>query len=486
MAIAWEYWNLGYQLIFLFYRFMAQNLVKLAQQGDTKAISTLVHEWLGLPDVNAIAKLKHDCLQVMLESPEVPQQQSVVPMIRDGLKTLSLESVTKVKIAGRETGEDFPDWQEEFQLETAIIPSNHDNQVSTQETSLFGSVLGAIGGVANATGGAMVQAGQAVHRTAVGVGEAIGGAGMQTSQVAGQVLGIVGNNPVLKAGIKSLNQDWLHPLIDNIDIEKAQTVVKKLQQEHPNDKPEEIAHHLMLEKAVLAGGTGLTSSLAPGQAAAMFAVDWVATAALSVELVYQIAAAYGMDLENPERKGEAIAIFGLGVGGKTAIKAGLGLLRNLPVAGAVIGASSNAVMIYALGYAACQFYQAKENPLTLEASLVDAQIKSEKYLEAAISQEKIMDQILVHVVLAGNPDKSGEDILPELQTANLSPESLKAIATHIKSPPPLETLLEQINGNFAVSLLAQCQKIAQLDGVITQEEAQVLALINAKLSVVPD
>jgi len=75
---------------------MTQNFLELAQQGDTTAITALVHEWLGLPDVNAIAKLKKDCLQVMLESSEVPEQQSVVPMIRDGLKTLSLESVTKV------------------------------------------------------------------------------------------------------------------------------------------------------------------------------------------------------------------------------------------------------------------------------------------------------------------------------------------------------------------------------------------------------
>lgn len=28
-----------------------------------------------------------------------------------------------------------------------------------------------------------------------------------------------------------------------------------------------------------------------------------------------------------------------------------------------IGASSNAIMIYALAYAACQFYEAKQNPL---------------------------------------------------------------------------------------------------------------------------
>ncbi|MHC5730816.1 MAG: hypothetical protein ACYTXY_43280, partial [Nostoc sp.] len=144
-----------------------------------------------------------------------------------------------------------------------------------------------------------------------------------------------------------------------VDLVKAEASVRKLQKEHPNEQPAEIAHYIMVEKAVLAGTTGFGSSLVPGQAAAMFVVDWAATSALSIELVYQIAAAYGMDLKDSDRRAEAVAIFGLGLGGKTAIKAGLGLLRNLPVAGAVIGASSNAVMIYALGYAACQFYEAK-------------------------------------------------------------------------------------------------------------------------------
>ncbi|MEH2446670.1 MAG: hypothetical protein V7K18_13030 [Nostoc sp.] len=344
------------------------------------------------------------------------------------------------------------------------------------------AATGAAIGMSGTIGGAAVQAGQAVAGAAVDIGGAIGSAAFQGTQIAGQALAIVGNNPQLQLAIKSLNQDWLNPLIQQVDLVKAEASVRKLQQEHPNEEPAQIAHYLMLEKAVLAGGTGLASSLAPGQAAAMFVVDWAATAALSVELVYQIAAAYGMDLEDSDRKAEAVAIFGLGLGGKTAIKAGLGLLRNLPIAGAVIGASSNAVMIYALGYAACQFYEAKQNPLTLEATLVDAQLESGKFLEAAIFQEKIMDQILVHIVLAGNLDKSWEDILPELQAANLSPASIDAIASHIKSPPSLETLLEQINSDFAVPLLAQCQKIAHLDGVITLEEAKVLETINKKLN----
>ncbi|WP_228038524.1 hypothetical protein [Nostoc sp. LEGE 12450] len=93
-----------------------------------------------------------------------------------------------------------------------------------------------------------------------------------------------------------------------------------------------------------------------------------------------------------------------------------------------------------------------------------------------------MDQILVHIVLAGNPDKSWKDILLELQAANLSPASIDAITGNIKSLPSLETLLEQLNIDFAVPLLAQCQKIAHLDGVITPAEAKAIDSINKKFN----
>ncbi|BBD62669.1 hypothetical protein NIES2109_55150 [Nostoc sp. HK-01] len=456
------------------------------------AINTLLMQWLNLPNITAKTNLKQDYLQVMLESARVPEQNLLVPVIQKELTNLGIQSVKKVKIYGRETGEDLLDWQHEFhvdlsapqadiQTSLAITNTTANSELIVSQPSLFGSLFGAVAGTAGAVGNAAVQAGQVFAGAAVGIGGTIGGAALQATQIAGQAVAIVGNNPHLQAAIKSLNHDWLNPLIEKVDVVKAEAAVRKLQQEYPNENAAQISHRLMLEKAVVAGVSGVATSLAPGQAAAMFVVDWAATAALSVELVYQIAAAYELDLKDSERKGEAVAIFGLGLGGKTAIKAGLGLLRNLPVAGAVIAASSNAVMIYALGYAACQFYEAKQNPLTFEATLITAQAQSEKYLEAAISQEQIMDQILVHIVLAGNPDKSWEDILPELQAANISPASIDGIASHIKSPPSLETLLEQINSDFAIPLLAQCQKIANLDGVITPEEAKVLKMINQKL-----
>jgi len=592
---------LGFYLVLFF--MSQQNLLELAKQGDVNAIATLINQALQPQGITAKASIKNGCLQIMLEAQPAPDQQVIVSLIYDKLVSLDINSFNRVKIYGRETGDDFPDWQQELNLvsstpeETVEVLTSTTNQPSessslvvvehqTQEitkteqpsflNSWFGAVAGAAGvvagaaanagssvtgavvGAAGVVAGASVQAGQAVAGAAVGVGGALGStaakagsnvtgaaevvvdATVQTGQVvvekaivvggaigsaavktgttvtgaltgaagaAGGIIGsatakategvglaldVVSNNHQLQRLIQALPQaDWLLKILNDVDIVKAETDVRRLQQKYPNEQPSAIAHRVMIEKALLAGGMGFTSSLVPGAATALLAVDLFLTATLQAEMVYQIACAYGFDLQEPARKGEVLAIFGLSVGGSQAlkaggsyaIKAGLSFLENIPVAGAVIGASTNVVMIYALGYAACRFYEAKNQPLIMEATLIEAEVESQKYLEAAIDQQVVMDQILVHIILAGNPGKTWAEILPEIQTLNLSPASLDAIAANIESPPPLEILLSQINSDFAIPLLAQCQKIAQLDGITTPEEAEVIETINKKFNI---
>lgn len=498
------------------------NFKELAKLGDVDAITTLINQWLHPKSITAKASLENGYLQLMLESIQVADEQTVVHLIREMLMYLNIQSLKKVKIYGRKTGKDFPDWQQEFELESQLnlpsltsenvvdrqvsIPSpeleqeNHSSpsaqlaqtEPQTQETkkaeapSVWGSMFGAVAGAVGAVGGAAAQAGQAVVGTAVGVGGAVASAGLQAPEGVGYLFGLVGNSSQLQQLTKALRVDWLIKLIDQVDIVKAETQVKKLQQQYPHEQASEIAHRLMLEKSLYVGGSGLASSLVPGFAAALIAVDLAATTAMQAEMVYQIACAYGLNLKEPARKGEVIAIFGLALGGGCAIKAGLVFLRNVPVAGAVVGASTNAAMLYTLGYAACRFYEAKVNPLTNEAAIATTHAQSEKYLEGAIVQEVVMDQILVHVVLAGNPGKTWDQILPELFSLNLSPASMEVIAANIKSPPRLETLLNQINRDFAVPLLAQCQKIAQLDEVTTKEEAKVIETITKKFGITLD
>lgn len=375
--------------------------------------------------------------------------------------------------------------------------------------SLIKSASETVVDVGEAIGGRVVDAGKAIAKTTINVGGTVGHTAYETGESAlklaadvgdatfkqstrllsqattgtGQAVSFVGDSPLIRKLTRASKLDWLIGVSDQVDVVKAAEYVRQIQQKYPDESPSQIAHRIMLEKAMYAGGVGLATSLVPGEAIALLAVDLATTTALQTEMLYQIAAAYGLDLKDPARKGEALAIFGLALGGSRAIRAGLVFVKNLPFAGALIGASANATMIYALGYAACRFYEAKLDPEVSETSdetLEDIHQKSEGYLEVAIAQQAIMDQILAHMLLASYPNKAWEDILPSLQSVGLHPNSLEAISKHLASPQPLGALLDQLNRDFAVMTLSHCYTIAQLDQQINPEEMQVLEAISEK------
>ena len=347
---------------------------------------------------------------------------------------------------------------------------------------LVGSTLGKAirvtrNGLGSAAGAVGIQVG--LVKKVVG-GAVVGGISTATSRT-GNVIDSVGSNFLVKKAVQIFRADWLLKILDQVDVDKSEAEVKRLKQKYPSESANQIAQRVIKQKAFYAGVSGFATSIVPGSAAVLFSVDLVATTSLQAEMVYQIASAYGMDLHDSTRKGEVIAIFGLAFGGKMAIKAGLKLLRNMPLAGAVIASTSEAVMLYTLGRASCAFYEAKLNPVNFEEKLAAIQKNSEEILKSAVPQEEIIDQILVHVILAGNQNRSKENVLTDLRAANLRPESIEAIAEYMDSPFPLEILLTNIKPEFALPLLVQCQKFAMLDGVVTPEEAKIIEMIEKKL-----
>ena len=347
---------------------------------------------------------------------------------------------------------------------------------------LVGSTLGrAIRVTRNGLGNAAEVVGIRVGLVKKVVGGAVvSGISTATSRT-GNVIDSVGSNFLVKKAVQIFRADWLLKILDQVDVDKSEAEVKRLKQKYPNESSNQIAQRVIKQKAFYAGASGFATSIVPGSAAVLFSVDLVATTSLQAEMVYQIASAYGMDLHDSTRKGEVIAIFGLAFGGKMAIKAGLKLLRNMPLAGAVIASTSEAVMLYTLGRASCAFYEAKLNPVNFEEKLAAIQKDSEEILKSAVPQEEIIDQILVHVILAGNQNRSKENVLTDLRAANLRPESIEAIAEYMDSPFSLEILLTNIKPEFALPLLVQCQKFAMLDGVVTPEESKIIEMIEKKL-----
>ena len=387
---------------------------------------------------------------------------------------------------------DNPDPIEEIPNIDSAITTPIANQKQGRWGKVFGAVSGVAGSVGNAVSGSIVVAGDSIGNAAGAVGGAVGAlsknvggavvGGISTAtSTTGQAINAIGSSFVVKKVAQTFKADWLLQILDQIDASKAEAEVKRLQQKYPNNSANQIAQKIIKQKALISGATGFATSIVPGAAAIFFAGDLIATTTLQAEMVYQIASAYGMDLQDSTRKGEVAAVFGLAFGGKMAIKAGLGMLRNIPIAGSVIAVSSNAVMLYTLGQASCAFYEAKLNPVNFEEQLEAIQKDSEEILKSAIPQEEIIDQILVHVILAGNQGKTKEEIVNDLRAANLKSESINAIASYIDSPLPLEILINDIKPEFALSLFVQCQKFVMLDGIVTPEEAELIKIIEQKL-----
>ena len=302
----------------------------------------------------------------------------------------------------------------------------------------------------------------------------------RTTDRTGRTLKLIAKIPLLKSISNVFGLKWLTAILGEVDVEQAKATVSQLQLQYPQETPSQIAHRLMVKKAWEAGQIGLLTNIIPPIAAALLGIELVAMTKLQAEMVYQIAAVYGLDLHEPARRGEVLAIFALSLGGGF-LKTGLSFVEIIPGVGAAVGASANAAMLYALGYTACRFYETKNQSFSEEATIEALQKESQNYWQSALVQSRRVDQVLVHMILASYPDKSWSDILRALKA--VSPSSVKVVATHLEKPQPLDRLLEQLSPDFAMLLLGRCYRIAQLDGVITPEEQKVLDAIAEKFEI---
>lgn len=98
-----------------------QNLLALAKQGDATAIASLINRQLQSKNITAKVTLKNTCLQVLLESSEIPNQQALVAFIHKGIKGLNSPAIEKVKVYAIQTGEEFPVWGQEFELSNQLL-----------------------------------------------------------------------------------------------------------------------------------------------------------------------------------------------------------------------------------------------------------------------------------------------------------------------------------------------------------------------------
>ncbi len=511
------------------------NLVELAKQGHPKAIALLLNRHLEPKKITVKSTLNKSCLKLLFEAEKrIPQAVLVEWLKVSLLQYIVSDSIKEVIVYHKKIGQDFPDWQEEITLNSlqdfsTTLPeatventsseddtfSNAENLTESLSSKLlgFGTLFHSLptvteqvkNTVTETVNNATTQAGQSVIETATHIQGSVQNLGNAVMQGGKQVFGnffnrkeavkkitqnptdnsrsvveSLNNNPFSKSLLKNLNIDKILEIIEQVNLQQVKIEVQQLKNQYPDESPSQISHRIMVAKVLDLGTSEIASKFVSERLSNLMGVDTTSHQTLEFEMIYGIAYTYGLDLDDPIRKDEALTIFSLALGSGQALKLGLGLLGDVPLAGTIISVSTNAAILYALGYAACRFYESNLSQDRKETTLEKVQIASQNYLEIAIAQEAIMNQILVHLILARNPDQTWQEILPQLQNLALSVYSLEVISQTVNDPPPLNHLLEQLNRDFAIALLAKYEQMVPLDGVKTLQEEQIIKAIQEK------
>lgn len=297
----------------------------------------------------------------------------------------------------------------------------------------------------------------------------------QTTVSTGQTLDWIASNPLLKAADNIIGIDWLMTFLGKVDTAKVKATVAEVRSQYPTETPEQIAHRLIVAKSWSGGRLGLLTNIIPPIAALFLGVELIATTKLQTEMVYEIAAAYNLDLEEPARRGEVLAIFGLSLGADV-LKTGLTIVEIIPGIGAVVGASTNAAMLYVLGQTACRFYQNKIS----QTDIASMQQATDTSWQVALEQSKTMDCILAHMVQVSYPEQDWAEVLPAIK--KISPASVATITETLERSQDFDLLLEKLIPEFAPLTLTRCYEIAKSNGNITLEEQEILSQIAVKFN----
>ena len=113
------------------------NFQELAKQGNlATAIASWLNSQLQSEGITASANLDGDCLDVILEAEQVLREDTLVDFVRTELTNLQPDSIRKVKVQGRESGQIAAAWSQEFSLENSNLEPHSFGGESAPNTAV--------------------------------------------------------------------------------------------------------------------------------------------------------------------------------------------------------------------------------------------------------------------------------------------------------------------------------------------------------------
>jgi len=92
------------------------DIISQAQQGNPKALSDLLNRALEQKHIKTRAKLVQQRLTIFAEGDEVPNQQSLIGIIKRGIKDLGVDTLVSIKVYGRKSNTPDEGWIDEIFL----------------------------------------------------------------------------------------------------------------------------------------------------------------------------------------------------------------------------------------------------------------------------------------------------------------------------------------------------------------------------------
>lgn len=145
--------------------------------------------------------------------------------------------------------------------------------------------------------------------------------------------------------------------IEQIDLDAVEKFVTLVLTKFPNATPEQMTQRLLRRQLLRVSRTSVVMSVVPSKMAESVGVDHVEIALIQAEIIFQIAVAYGFELQVPECKNEAFAILDRVLRANRLARIGLSATQMIPVAGGFINTGTDTYLVYQIGNTAQQFYK---------------------------------------------------------------------------------------------------------------------------------
>lgn len=101
-----------------------QNLIHLAKQGDSKAISELINHTLRAKGISAKVSRKGTCLRILLQAEKVPGQRTSTDFIHNGITKLGVEGIRTLQVLGQQLGDEIPSWSQSIELSSTSLDTS--------------------------------------------------------------------------------------------------------------------------------------------------------------------------------------------------------------------------------------------------------------------------------------------------------------------------------------------------------------------------